>query len=417
VVSLNPDEPIDPKPLIADMLRTRYCIPGSIFLVESVESRIPVSRKYRAVRVLLGDGELCVQALLHPEIHCFVDGGQIYEGCYVRVDKVELRQIEVTGEVEDVEDDELGDTETAMSKTRGQPRKVLCLLVGDMITVGWNNAYLEILGVGPQAAVGHGLVDSVPESKHDKGLASGGSVGQIGGPELRPAVLTGTQVHSVHPALDVHAASEDGQEDVNYMSSSDDAFETMEVSEENVAQRRTQFSGETRHRPQIRPQDDGDASGAGASTKPQQPDETQSSKPPPPWMANDPTQPLRLTPLRSVPNLPYKQNWMVNVLAVVASLSDVEPSHLPPYTQRTARLVDPSTPKQVLLTVFLEPGNFAPAVGSVVLLLGVKNHRFDGGSLKKYVSDKPKNGASWWIEDPGRLGWCEAEAVGLKAWW
>ncbi|KAK3361041.1 hypothetical protein B0T24DRAFT_539897 [Lasiosphaeria ovina] len=319
VVSLNPDEPIDPKPLIADMLRTRYCIPGSIFLVESAESRIPVSRKYRTIRVLLGDGELCVQALLHPGIHCFVDGGQIYEGCYVRVDKVELRQIEVAG----------------------GPRKVLYLLVRDMITVGWNNAYLEMLGVRPRTAVGHGLVDSVPESKHDKGLAK----------------------------------------DVNYMSSSDDAFETMDVSEEKVAQRRTH------------------------------------SKPPLPWMANDPTQPLRLTPLRSIPNLPYKQNWMVNVLAVVASLSDVEPSHLPPYTQRTARLVDPSTPKQVLLTVFLEPESFFPAVGSVVLLVGIKNHRFDGGSLKKYVSDKPKNGASWWVENPSKLGWCEAEAVGLKTWW
>ena len=37
--------------------------------------------EYRAVRLLLGDGEVCIQALLMPGIHPFVDGGSVYEGC------------------------------------------------------------------------------------------------------------------------------------------------------------------------------------------------------------------------------------------------------------------------------------------------------------------------------------------------
>ncbi|KAL2883876.1 hypothetical protein SGCOL_000511 [Colletotrichum sp. CLE4] len=126
--------------------------------------------------------------------------------------------------------------------------------------------------------------------------------------------------------------------------------------------------------------------------------------------------PLKLTSLRSIPNLPYKQNWSVNVLAVVASLSEIEPSHMPPHhTQRTARLVDPSTSKQVILTVFLDAEAFAPKIGSVVLLVGVKNHRFDGGCLKKYVSDKPRPGNRWWFEEPRLFDWCDVD--GLKQWW
>lgn len=135
----------------------------------------------------------------------------------------------------------------------------------------------------------------------------------------------------------------------------------------------------------------------------------------------DPSQALKLTPLRSIPNLPYKQNWMVNVLAVVVSLSPVEPAHLPPYTQRTARLADLSTSKRVLLTVFLDPEEFAPEVGSVVLLVGVKNHRFDGGCLKKYASDRPKDTGSgmcrWWLENPRGLEWCAGEVDQLVNWW
>jgi hypothetical protein len=131
---------------------------------------------------------------------------------------------------------------------------------------------------------------------------------------------------------------------------------------------------------------------------------------------HDRHQPLRLTPLRLIPRLPYAQNWCCNVLAIVASLSPIEASYLPPYRQRTARLADPSTSKHVHLTVFLEPEKFEPKVGSAVLLVGVKNHLFDGGSLKKYASDADRTGGSeWWFEDPHDLGWCDV--AGIKEWW
>ena len=102
-------------------------------------------------------------------------------------------------------------------------------------------------------------------------------------------------------------------------------------------------------------------------------------------------------------------------LHTASSLTEVQPATLPPFRQRQARLAHPSTPKLVHLTVFLDPAEFAPQVGSAVLLLGVKNHRFDGGSLKKYSSDRPRDGGPWWLEDPAHLPWCDVD--GLTRWW
>ncbi|KAK3387796.1 hypothetical protein B0H63DRAFT_509516 [Podospora didyma] len=375
VVSLNPARPVVPVPLINDIVRTRYVIPGSVFLVESIEPRLQVARRYRAVRVLLGDGELCIQALLRSEIHGFVDGGQIYEGCYVRVDEVEFQSEDLSGPVLDKPDDGLGDPATAERRKKDKPRKLVYLVVGDMITVGWNNAYLKILGLnGPPA-------NSRPASAVRQGVTMG--LGKFAAQKLE----VGSKLLPVQDSEDIE----------DFSDSDDDAFETLAVSEEKAFQRRIQPPGDSRQHAAI------------PTTK------FQGNKP---WMANDPTKPLKLTNLRSIPNLPYKQNWMVNVLAVVASLSDVEPSHLPPtHSQRTARLADPSTSKQVHLTVFLDPEQFVPEVGSVVLLVGVKNHRFDGGSLKKYASDRLNNGANWWHGNPEALGWCEAEVSRLRLWW
>jgi hypothetical protein len=110
---------------------------------------------------------------------------------------------------------------------------------------------------------------------------------------------------------------------------------------------------------------------------------------------------------------------MINVLAVLTSLSPVEPSHIgPSFKQRTARLTDMSThPRRVHLTVYLDPEGFSPRVGGVLLLMGVKNHLFEGGSLRKYVSDGLGGGKSWWVEQVGGLGWCTAEVGRLRAWW
>ena len=53
--------------------------------------------------------------------------------------------------------------------------------------------------------------------------------------------------------------------------------------------------------------------------------------------------------------------------------------------------------------------------------MGVKNHLFEGGSLKKYWSDRPPEGAKWkwWVGEEvlGSIEWCKGAVGGLRGWW
>ncbi|RSL96258.1 hypothetical protein CEP52_011578 [Fusarium oligoseptatum] len=321
-------------PAIRDILRTRYCVPGSIFLVEGLE-RVSVSRsgRWQAVRLLLGDGAICIQALLGANMHRFVQTGEVALGAYICCEAFHV-------EWQNIED-----------------RKMVTLVIEDLVTVGWNESY-RVLGQDqePVTQPYPGTSEQPPQESKD----------------MQPNEPKATaKPSSLHTGDFKFGDDEEAAEE---------AFEAFET-----------LAYPTKPKPQ---------------QKPQQPIAL-----PRDW--HDPQTPLKLTTLRSIPHLPYKQNWSCNVLAIISSLSDVEPSNLPPHRQRTARLVDPSTSKQVHLTVFLDPEEFNPRVGSAVLLVGVKNHRFDGGSLKKYDSDR-KNGR-WWFEDPLELGWCDVE--GIKSWW
>lgn len=368
VVVADPTEPFEPRPLISEILRTRHCVPGSIFLVENIEAHIAVSKRYRIVRLLLGDGELCIQALLRSEMHRFVDIGHTFVGCYVRLSNFHVQSVAVRADSGRDSDD---------------AAEMVYLVVKDMNTVGWNTAYMQMAGttgqekshtspMGPQADK-----VSVATGRQNRSIAA--TRPHIETPDLETPGLQTAPAHNEIASPPIAKQAEEPSSD------EDNAFESLQISKQAIKERRQE-----------------------AELLQQQPSN---------GLPSTLSRPLKLTPLKSIPHLPYKQNWAVNVLTVVTWLSDVEPALLPGYVgkQRTARLADPSTDKQVLLTVFLDPDEFAPAVGSVVLLLGVKNHRFDGGSLKKYGNEKPKPGTNWWFENPTDVEWCDVE--GLKTWW
>lgn len=386
IVPLNPAQPFEQKPLVADILRTRYCIPGSVFLVEGIDSSIPVDDRHRTVRLILGDGDLCVQALLGSEMHGFVDDGQVYVGCYVKLDRFEVRWVNLAFGLEDVEDDGMGNLTSSRKPKKRSQEQLVYLLVWDLVAVGWNRAYLGML------------------EKQRLKSSSGGTEASRSTTQSTVAE-TGRHVAGVHP--EANRAGGDSPSDSTYAPSIAKVPKDVEGAGSERKSDPTVASDAHVSEPRAPPPGYGQPNWH-ANLTPTAQDAL-------PWASDDVTKPLKLTTLRLIPSLPYKQNWMVNVLAVVASLSDVEPSQFPPYHQRTARLADPSTDKQVLLTVFLDPDDFNPRVGSVVLLLGVKNHRFDGGSLKKYVSDRPKRRRRWWFEEPRELGWCDV--AGLRTWW
>ncbi|KAI2467781.1 hypothetical protein F4781DRAFT_297087 [Annulohypoxylon bovei var. microspora] len=359
-------EPFEPVPLIADILRTGYCVPGSVFLVEGVDSlHTSKSERWRAVRLMLGDGELCIQALLSAEMHTYVDQGEVTLGSYVKLERFRVEWKNVSN----------GDGENlSTAKGKGKERddrdpgdKMVYLIVEDLALVGWHNTLIDATDV-ENTEVGADIPQENPETKPQ-------------------SPITAEPPSSNRGALSFDSGIGIPKE----VADADDDFEVIPDAAAKANQNRLDLAAQSRDK----------AAAPDASFLP--------------WSSKDPGKPLKLTKLRAIPNLPYKQNWSVNVLAVISAISEVEPSGLPPYTQRQARLADPSTDKHVLLTVFLDPARFAPPVGSVVLLLGVKNHRFDGGSLKKYVSDRPAAGRSWWYDDPMQFDWCDVE--GLRRWW
>ena len=362
-------EPFTLTPVIEDLLRTQFCISGSIFLVEGVDA-VPVTKtgRWQAIRLLLGDGEVCIQALLDDTMHRFVLLGDISVGCYVRVQTFELRLKAVQGGADGA----------------GEASKMVFLVVRDLITVGWN-ASVQALHLAEAA---------LQSSAGDVDVEETGSpaVEASEEPELKPRTPKSSRPDKVDPFVDKDADNDNDEADL------EDAFETFEALTFPEKKRQPQHPPPSGQQP------------AAHSTRPSLPIPLPIPLPKD-W--HDPQTPLKLTTLHAIPHLPYAQNWSCNVLAIVAALSPVEPARMRPFTQRTARLADPSTAKRVHLTVFLDPAGFAPKIGSAVLLTGVKNHRFDGGSLKKYASDA--GGGRWWFEDPWELGWCDVG--GIKAWW
>ncbi|KAH6656254.1 hypothetical protein BKA67DRAFT_551384 [Truncatella angustata] len=358
-------EPFTPKPLIADLIRTRYCIPGSVFLVEGIDIfQASRSRRWRGVRLLLGDGELCIQALLAGEMHRYVDRGDVAVGSYVKLESFDLAHIEPEASKAGKNVEKAIDAGASM---------FAYLMVEDLVIVGWNNRLLAMLDAEKSANPEQHVLMQTQELK-DKDIEE---------PEIRPEPQEAA-ADSPHP----HAGF------LEEVADADDDFEVMNIPEQKMTQKREEIAAQTEE-----------------SSDYSVPLDTQRL----PWSNVDPRKPLKLTPLRSIPNLPYKQNWSTNVLAVIASISDLQASTLPLGNQRVARLAHPSTPKQVHLTIFLDAHEFTPSVGSVVLLLGVKNHRFDGGSLKKYASDRPGGGGRWWFENPVQFTWCDVQ--GLRTWW
>ncbi|KAJ2968322.1 hypothetical protein NUW58_g10247 [Xylaria curta] len=247
------------------------------------------------------------------------------------------------------------------------------LIVESLVMVGWNNTLTDP-SMAEQAEISLDFVEAESEAREDS--------------QAQP---DSTESEKPSPPRQTVVAPPGPHDDIDLIDTDDD-FEIMAISDKIASNRQEVAAAIGSHEQNI---------ATSADTLPQ------------PNVSS--LQPLKLTNLRSIPNLPYKQNWSVNVLCVVSAISDVEPAGIPPYTQRQARLTDPSTDKHVLLTVFLDPHLFNPQVGSIVLLSGVKNHRFDGGSLKKYASDRPKSGENWWYDDPAQFTWCDVE--GLRRWW
>ncbi|OPB45789.1 hypothetical protein A0O28_0093560 [Trichoderma guizhouense] len=450
-------EPFTLQPLIRQMLSTRRCISGSIFIVEGIDvipvpAATPEDDDSHAVRLLLGDGELCIQALLHPDMFDLVEKKDVFVGCCVRVGDFVMRFEEPEADGHNLFDqgDEEEEEDEREEREKDDEKGMVYLIVNELETVGWNESYMamwrrhekgkDVAGAededaedAQQPAVVTGKVSTDEQlAEENQGTASEEAqttpkasrprrgVVRFADPQASPSVQTPTKARFQDKGKAQTPRPLDDNDDDEDDEDLENAFEAFEArtfpARKTTPKKPAAASSNARETTTT--------AAAAASDKSQQQQQQQQQQQPialaKDW--HDRQTPLKLTTLRLIPHLPYAQNWSVNVLAIVASLSPVEPSHLAPGRQRTARIADPSTAKQVHLTVFLDPDGFTPRVGSAVLLVGVKNHRFDGGSLKKYASDGGSGindggdrDRRWWFEDPWDMAWLDV--AGIKSWW
>lgn len=122
--------------------------------------------------------------------------------------------------------------------------------------------------------------------------------------------------------------------------------------------------------------------------------------------------PLDVRCLRSLKKTIPQQNLICDVIAIIDWISPTV-EHVSVGSKRELKLVDNTTDKKVLLSVFDDPENFTPAVGTIALFRNVRNHKWNGYSLNAYEKDCA--GFDWFIPNPDWVD--EIRVRVLRNWW
>lgn len=123
--------------------------------------------------------------------------------------------------------------------------------------------------------------------------------------------------------------------------------------------------------------------------------------------------PLQLRSLESLTGQHATRNKVHDVFGVICSVdaSVIKPATMP--LKRDMRIMDRSTDKKVLVSVFVDPVHFQPRVGTVALFRSVTTHEWDRGMLNVYPQQC--GGKAWFVPDPVGVPGCDV--AGLKDWW
>lgn len=108
-----------------------------------------------------------------------------------------------------------------------------------------------------------------------------------------------------------------------------------------------------------------------------------------------------------------RRNDVYDVFVVVHSVGGevIKRSRMP--AKRDLRIIDPSTDKKVLLSIFVDPDKFKPAAGTIALIRSVTTHEWDGGMINVYP--KQCEGKQWFLPDPVGIPGCDV--AHLRQWW
>ena len=126
---------------------------------------------------------------------------------------------------------------------------------------------------------------------------------------------------------------------------------------------------------------------------------------------------LDLIYLSTIPTLRPRQNSVCDIVACIDWVSPSVGYAAGIGPKRDIRITDQSTDKRVLLSVFDDPTNFTPSIGTVVLFRNLKTHKWDGYSLNAYTQDC--TGWDWFLPNPFWFKACGSgtRAQHLRTWW
>ena len=121
---------------------------------------------------------------------------------------------------------------------------------------------------------------------------------------------------------------------------------------------------------------------------------------------------LNLIPLSRLRGYP-RRNDVYDVFVVIQSVGNevIKRSRMP--AKRDLRIVDPSTVKKVLLSIFVDPEKFIPTVGTIALIRSVTTHEWDGGMINVYPNQC--EGKQWFVPNPVGVPGCDVDR--MREWW
>ncbi|KAL8793394.1 MAG: hypothetical protein Q9195_003980 [Heterodermia aff. obscurata] len=121
---------------------------------------------------------------------------------------------------------------------------------------------------------------------------------------------------------------------------------------------------------------------------------------------------LNIIPLARLRGYPRRGD-VYDVFVVIQAVGNevIKRSRMP--AKRDLRIVDPSTEKKVLLSIFVEPEKFIPTVGTIALIRSVTTHEWDGGMINAYPNQC--EGKQWFVPNPIGVPGCDVDR--MREWW
>ncbi|MCJ1321711.1 hypothetical protein MMC15_007056 [Xylographa vitiligo] len=395
------------KPVIRELVRTGVYPPLLRLLVDKILIVAHVRKDGKSsetYRVWLSDGEKSIQAALLRDVHPYFIFGQIREGSFVQITKYKL----------------------ARAKRLSGEGTILHLLVNDLHGFGHDGRPT------PPIEIAHSLNPNVAAINRAQNTSEATSDEHINSQETDPG----------ETALSSHVSSD---EDTVVMVPWYDEHQGKKSSAKSPSEKQAIHAYPKKRRrqespsplqtvsPNVKPsakhprlshKQPNTLKEHKNTTTPKPASPTTSQHPPHPFSIQPPppallpiTRPLRLKPLSHITGPHATRNQVLDIFAVVVSVTAtlVKCPGMPDgiHYKRELRITDPSTPKQVMLSVFVTPEAFIPAVGTVALFRSVTTNRWDGGSLNAFGRDC--GGREWFVPDPWDVSECDV--LGLRMWW